>query len=316
VSYVLSQGQVRFVVTAGLAPGDEVTEHVRLHGDGVKTIAFATSDVHRSVRAAALRGGAVVEEPRELSDASGVLRRGAITAYGDTVHAFVDRNNYRGAFAPGFSDEELPQIASRATTAIEAVDHVVANVVEGDLDNWVRWHEEVLGLRQMRHFDAEQISTQFSALRSTVLWNGANVVLPINEPAPGLRKSQIAEYLEAYRAPGVQHIALRTNDIVSAVDDLRANGVRFLVPPPTYYEDARQRCGDIDVPWEELERLGILVDVDSGGTLLQVFTENLLDRPTMFVEVIERRGATGFGEGNFKALFEAIEREQARRGNL
>ncbi|MGH9029064.1 MAG: VOC family protein, partial [Acidimicrobiales bacterium] len=169
---------------------------------------------------------------------------------------------------------------------------------------------------QMRHFDADQVSTSYSALRSTVMWNGAEVVLPINEPAPGLRKSQISEYLEFYGGPGVQHVALRTNDIVTAVDELRRRGVRFLVPPPAYYEEARSRCGGIEVPWDRLEELGILVDEDAGGVLLQVFTETLSDRPTLFVEVIERRGATGFGEGNFKALFEAIEHEQARRGNL
>jgi 4-hydroxyphenylpyruvate dioxygenase len=193
---------------------------------------------------------------------------------------------------------------------------VVGNVEEGRLDEWVSWYEEVLGFTQMRHFDADQISTKYSALRSTVMHNCAGIVMPINEPAPGLKKSQITEYLEAYRGPGVQHIALGTPDIVSSITAMRSRGVRFLEMPSTYYEDAKVRVKGFDLPWEALESLDIEVDVDSGGYLLQIFTETVTDRPTLFVEVIQREGATGFGEGNFKALFEAIEREQARRGNL
>ena len=199
---------------------------------------------------------------------------------------------------------------------LDSIDHVVANVEIGRLDEWAAWYATVFGFTEMRHFDADQISTDYSALRSTVMWNGGNLKLPINEPAPGLKRSQIQEYLDFYHGPGVQHIALATVDIVRSVDELKRRGVRFLVPPPSYYEDARSRCGGLDLPWRELERLGILVDVDGGGYLLQVFTETLMDRPTLFLEVIQREGATGFGEGNFKALFEAIEREQARRGNL
>ncbi len=315
-SYFLRQGEIRFLVTAALHPEDEIADHVRRHGDGVRSISFAATDVDTLVAYVAERGASVTQAPQTRSDADGAVRVASIAAYGDTHFNFVDRGAYRGIFSPGFTAEGLPRPDDPWKPGLGAVDHVVANVEEGMLDKWVAWHEEVLGLREMRHFDADQISTQYSALRSTVMWNGGRVVLPINEPAPGLRKSQISEYLEAYGAPGIQHIALRTDDIVTAVEDLERRGVRFLVPPASYYEDARERLGDIDVPWTRLERLGILVDVDSGGTLLQVFTETLADRPTVFVEVIERRGATGFGEGNFKALFEAIEREQARRGNL
>jgi 4-hydroxyphenylpyruvate dioxygenase len=316
VSYALAQGRLRLVVTAAMSACDEIAGHVLEHGDGVKTVAFATDDVEAALDAARLRGGSVVAGPRESADESGTLRRGSIAAYGDTIFSFVDRDDYAGAFLPGFTKEDLPRTDSAGSPGLTEMDHVVANVEEGTLDGWVRWHEQVLGLRQMRHFDADQISTEYSALRSTVVWNGGRIVLPVNEPAPGLRKSQITEYLESYGGPGVQHVALRTDDIVAAVGELTRRGIRFLVPPPAYYEDARSRCGERDLPWETLEQLGILVDVDSGGVLLQVFTETLADRPTLFFEVIERRGATGFGEGNFKALFEAIEREQARRGNL
>jgi 4-hydroxyphenylpyruvate dioxygenase len=315
-SYVLRQSDVVLVVTAGLHPDDEVCSHVRLHGDGVRAVALGTTDVEGALRFAVAGGADVVEPPSGDQDAHGVLRRAAIAAYGDTVHAFVDRNDYGGFFGPGFTDEHLPRVQSVRGPGFETIDHVVANVEEGLLDSWVAWHAKVLGLREMRRFDAEQVSTEHSALRSTVMWNGGGVVLPINEPAPGLRKSQITEYLEEYRGPGIQHVALRTGDIVRAVDELTRRGVRFLVPPATYYEDARRRCEGMDVAWNDVERLGILVDADSTGLLLQVFTETISDRPTLFVEVIERRGSTGFGEGNFKALFEAIEREQARRGNL
>jgi 4-hydroxyphenylpyruvate dioxygenase len=193
---------------------------------------------------------------------------------------------------------------------------VVANVEEGRLDEWSSWYARVFGFTELRHFDADQISTEYSALRSTVMWNGGEIKLPINEPAQGRRKSQIQEYLDSYHGPGVQHIALATTDIVRSVDELKRRGVRFLVPPSTYYDHAQLRCAGLDLPWADLERLGILVDVDGGGYLLQVFTETLMDRPTLFLEMIQREGATGFGDGNFKALFEAIEHEQARRGNL
>jgi 4-hydroxyphenylpyruvate dioxygenase len=316
VSYLLEQGSIRFLVTAGLGPDSPVATHVLRHGDGVRTVAFSTSDVDAAFDSAVSRGARSISEPRSLGDDSGVVRTATISTYGDTEHALVDRSGYEGLFGPHFTSERLPLFALGQPAGLNAVDHVVGNVEEGKLDEWVEWYERVLGFAEMRHFDADQISTEFSALRSTVVWNGSSVTMPLNEPAPGRRKSQIQEYLETYGGPGVQHIAMGTSDIVRSVDELRRRGVRFLVPPGTYYESARARCDGLDLPWTDLERLGILVDIDDGGYLLQVFTENLSDRPTLFAEIIQREGATGFGEGNFKALFEAIEIEQARRGNL
>ena len=315
-SYVLEQGTIRLVVTSGLSPDSPVVDHVRLHGDGVRSIALAVSDVDAAFAAAVARGAKGLEAPRTVSDERGSVRAASCAAYGDTTHVFVDRMGYGGAFGPGYVAVSAHPPTVGGPVGLSGLDHVVGNVEQGSLDAWVEWYEHVLGFTQMRHFDADQVSTSYSALRSTVMWNGGEVVLPINEPFPGRRKSQIQEYLDAYVGPGVQHTAFATPDIVMAVDELRRRGVHFLVPPSTYYEDARRRCGHLDLPWADLERLGILVDTDSGGYLLQVFTDTLVDRPTLFVEVIERAGATGFGDGNFKALFEAIEREQARRGNL
>jgi 4-hydroxyphenylpyruvate dioxygenase len=316
VSYVLEQGTIRFLVTAGLGSDSPVAAHVLRHGDGVRTVAFSTEDVDAAYDAAVSRGAHSVFEPVVIEDGSGVVRTATISTYGETEHAFVDRSAYHGVFAPRFTTERLPAFGLGRSPGLRSVDHVVGNVEEGMLDRWVEWYETVLDFTEMKHFDAEQISTEFSALRSTVVWNGSSVTMPMNEPAPGRRKSQIQEYLETYGGPGVQHVALATSDIVRSVDELRRRGVRFLVPPATYYEHARARCDGLDLPWADLQRLGILVDIDGGGYLLQVFTENLSDRPTLFAEIIQREGATGFGEGNFKALFEAIELEQARRGNL
>jgi len=316
VSYLLEQGAIKFVVTAGLSPASPISTHVLRHGDGVRTVAFSTRDLDVAFNTAVLRGAPVVSEPQAFEDGSGIVRSATISTYGETLHTLVDRSGYEGAFAPGFTTEGVPRFGLGRDPGLKAIDHVVGNVEDGRLDEWVSWYERVLGFGEMKHFDADQISTEYSALRSTVVWNGSSVCMPINEPAPGKRKSQIQEYLEFYGGPGVQHVAMNTRDIVYAVDELRRRGVRFLVPPATYYEDARARHDGLDVPWADLERLGILVDTDEGGYLLQVFTENLSDRPTLFAEIIQREGATGFGEGNFKALFEAIEREQAKRGNL
>jgi len=315
VGYLLEQGSVRFLVSAGLGEESEIARHVFRHGDGVRTVAFSTRDVDAAFEAAVREGARPVDRPTDHRDDAGWLRTAAIASYGATRHSFVDRRHYSG-FAPGYTTEGLPHVRTGDTVGITAIDHVVANVEEGRLDEWVAWYAQVFGFSELRHFDAEQISTEYSALRSTVMWNGGDIKLPINEPAPGRRKSQIQEYLDGYHGPGVQHVALATPDIVRCVDELQRRGVRFLAPPATYYEDARSRCGDLGLPWAELERLGILVDIDGDGHLLQVFTETLMDRPTLFLEMIQREGATGFGEGNFKALFEAIEREQARRGNL
>ena len=318
VSYVLGQGGVRFVVTAGLGPDSEITQHVLLHGDGIRHLAWKTDDAYAAATAAAARGATVVAEPASVSGDAGSVTTASIAAYGETRHLFVDRSGWSdaGGWGPGFTADRLPRKPEGAPVGLTYIDHVVGNVEEGRLDDWVAWYEEVLGFTQMRHFDADQIATQYSALRSTVMHNGAGVVMPINEPAPGLKKSQITEYLEAYRGPGVQHIALGTADVVGSVAAMRSRGVRFLEMPAAYYEDAKVRVKGYDLPWDALEKLDIEVDVDSGGYLLQIFTETVTDRPTLFVEIIQREGATGFGEGNFKALFEAIEREQARRGNL
>ncbi len=316
VSYVLGQGDVRFVVTAGLDPDGEIARHVSRHGDGVRHLAWRVGDALAATETAAANGAEVVAAPASVAGDAGSVTTAAIATYGETRHLFVDRHDWHGGWGPGFTGERLLRPPAGAAVGLASIDHVVGNVEQGSLDDWVAWYGEVLGFRQMRHFDADQISTRYSALRSTVVHNGAGVVMPINEPAPGLRKSQIEEYLDAYRGPGVQHIALATPDIIGSVGSMHGRGVRFLDMPDTYYEDARARVRGFDLPWEELQRLGIEVDVDSGGYLLQVFTETVTDRPTLFVEIIQREGANGFGEGNFKALFEAIEREQARRGNL
>jgi 4-hydroxyphenylpyruvate dioxygenase len=315
-SYVLRQGDVRFVVTGALDPASPIAAHVRRHGDGVHDVAFAVADAHLAYGAALERGARGRMAPAAERDGYGEVVRASIDAYGETVHSFVDRGGYRGLFGPGFAPADLPRPCGPAV-GLEAIDHVVANVELGALDRWVAFYRRVLGFEQLVHFDDEAIATEYSALMSTVVWDGDRVVLPVNEPAEGRRKSQIEEYLEAYRGPGVQHIALRTGDIVASVAALRQRGVRFLEVPASYYDDARRRMAGIDgLPWAELEDLGILVDRDHDGHLLQIFTETVTDRPTVFLEIIQREGATGFGAGNFKALFEAIEREQARRGNL
>jgi 4-hydroxyphenylpyruvate dioxygenase len=314
-SYVLDQGAVRFVVTGALRPESEIAEHVRRHGDGVRDVAFAVDDAAGAFAAATSRGATPMREPYSERDRWGTVTRATVAAYGDTVHTFVQRDGYGGPFAPGYEARPARSPVG-PSVGLTQIDHVVANVPEGALRTWVHWYRRVFGLDELTHFDEEQVSTEFSALRSTVVWNGGRVVLPVNEPAPGLRTSQIQEYLDFYRGSGVQHIAIRTDDIVSTVRALRDRGLCFLDVPPTYYDDARQRMAGVPLPWDELSELGILVDRDAGGYLLQVFTEGVADRPTLFLEIIQRVGARGFGAGNFKALFEAIEREQSRRGNL
>ncbi len=315
-SYLLAHGEVRFVVTAGLRSDSEVALHVLEHGDGIRNVAWRVADPAAAAELAAARGAEVVVAPATAHGDSGAVTTAGIRTYGETRHLFVDRSSWPGIWGPGWTDERLPLRPVGPGVGVTEIDHVVGNVEQGRLDEWVSWYEDVLGFHQMKHFDAEAISTQYSALRSTVMWNGRDIKLPINEPAPGLRKSQIAEYLEWYGGPGVQHIALGTPDIVTAVGALRQRGVRFLDMPAAYYDDAKVRCGQFPVAWDRLEALGIEIDADEGGYLLQIFTETVTDRPTLFLEIIQREGASGFGDGNFKALFEAIEREQARRGNL
>jgi 4-hydroxyphenylpyruvate dioxygenase len=316
-SYVLAQGEVRLVLTTALAPDSPIAEHVARHGDGVRDVALGVLDARRAFEAAVVeRGARPVLEPEELKDDHGVLRRAAIATYGDTVHSLVDRSDYHGPHQPGYvawetAADSLPRVG------IETIDHVVGNVELGRMDSWVEFYERVMGFTQLVHFSDEAISTEYSALMSKVAWDGTGrVKFPINEPAEGKRKSQIDEYLEFYRGPGVQHIAMATPDIVATVRALGARGIRFMRVPDTYYDDLAERFADLDVDVAALKELGILADRDDEGYLLQVFTAMNQDRPTVFFEMIERHGSRGFGEGNFKALFVALEREQAARGNL
>jgi 4-hydroxyphenylpyruvate dioxygenase len=315
-SYLLEQGGIRLVVTAGLTPESEIWSHVRQHGDGAHDLAFVVHDATATYESAVARGARSVREPYELRDDHGVLRLSAVATYGETKHTFVDRRDYAGHYCPGYETTGLPPAPVGPTVGLTAVDHVVGNVEDGRLDEWVSFYEDVMGFGQLRHFDEHQIATEYSALRSTVVWNRGDIVMPLNEPAEGRRKSQIQEYLDTYRGPGVQHIAFATDDVLGSIGALRARGVRFLEANATYHADVRRRLGHLALPWDELARLGVLVDSEPDGYLLQQFTEPVSDRPTLFFEIIERGGARGFGEGNFKALFESIEHEQARRGNL
>jgi 4-hydroxyphenylpyruvate dioxygenase len=315
VSHLLQQGRIRFIVTGALGPESPIAEHVRTHGDGVKDICFLVDDAEAAFAAAVARGALPEREPTVDTDELGAIHQAAIRTYGETVHTFLDRSAYTGPFAPQFGSPVLPTPAGEPV-GLTRFDHIVGNVELGHLDQWVDYYRDVLGFDLLVHFGDDQISTEYSALMSTVVWNHDKVVLPINEPAAGRRKSQIEEYLDYYRSPGVQHLALHTPDIVHAVGIMRERGVRFLDVPPEYYEGARARMAGIDLPWGDLAELGVMVDRDEEGHLLQIFTETICDRPTVFFEIIQREGATGFGAGNFKALFEAIERAQAARGNL
>jgi len=316
VSYVLEQGSIRFVLTAALAPEHPVADHVRRHGDGVRDIALAVADVEAAYLEATRRGARGVSPPAVLEDGGGRVKKASIAVYGDTVHTFVERRGYAGAFMPSFEAAPAADPICRPT-GLTHIDHIVGNVGWGEMDPWVRFYQDVLGFRMYQHFDDKDISTEYSALMSKVMASGnERIKFPINEPAAGKRKSQIEEYLEFNRGPGVQHIALGTRDILDTVRRMRDQGVDFLAVPHAYYETLPARIGEIAEPMDELERLGILVDRDDEGYMLQIFTRPVEDRPTLFFEIIERHGSRSFGKGNFKALFEAIEREQARRGNL
>src|SRR3954452_22337376 len=312
-SHVLEQGRIRIVLTGALTPGHDVGRHVAAHGDGVKVIALSVPDAGRAYREAVARGAEGVREPWELADEHGTVRLATIATYGETLHTFVERAGYHGPFLPGYAARE----GAVEGTGLLGIDHIVGNVELGAMDRWVKFYEDVFGMREMIHFSDDDISTEYSALMSKVVSDGnGRVKFPLNEPAEGKRKSQIDEYLEYYGGAGAQHIAVATRDIVKTVELLKARGIEFLNTPDTYYEDAPVRVGEIAEDFEDLKRLGILVDRDDEGYLLQIFTKPIGDRPTVFLEVIERHGARGFGDGNFKALFEAIEREQALRGNL
>ena len=312
-SHVLQQGRIRLVITGALTPDHEIAEHHGRHGDGARAIALSVPDATHAYRAAVERGAIGVREPWEESDEGGTVTMATIEAYGDTLHTFVERGAYTGPFLPGYQ----PRDGAMPGVGLLAIDHIVGNVELGHMNTWVKFYEDVFGMTEMLHFSDEAISTEYSALMSKVVTDGnGRVKFPINEPAEGKRKSQIDEFLEFYGGPGAQHIAVATRDIVRTVTELRERGVEFLTIPATYYEDVPERIGEIDESLEDLRRLGILIDRDDEGYMLQIFSKPVGDRPTMFFEVIERHGARGFGEGNFKALFEAIEREQDLRGNL
>ncbi len=315
VSYVLQQGRIRLVLTGALGHGHEISEHHHRHGDGVKVIALSVPDTDYAYRTAVERGAESVTAPHDATDEHGTVRLAAIATYGDTVHTFVERSGYKGTFLPGYVEQHRPP--RHGSTGLLAIDHIVGNVELGQMERWVKFYEDVFGMTEMIHFSDDDISTEYSALMSKVVTSGnGRIKFPINEPAEGKRKSQIDEYLEFYGGAGAQHIAVATRDIVGTVAALRERGVEFLMTPETYYDEVPERVGEIQEDLEDLRREGILVDRDDEGYLLQIFTKPVGDRPTMFFEVIERHGARGFGEGNFKALFEAIEREQERRGNL
>ncbi len=314
-SYVLQQGKVRFVLSTPLRNNSPMASHVHLHGDGVRAIALWVDDARKSWLETTRRGAKSVMEPTVCSDENGSVVLASIAAYGDTVHTFVERKDYSGPFLPSYEAVHVDPLAR--PTGLEHIDHMVANVGWHEMDRWVDFYANVMGFALYQHFDEKDISTEYSALMSKVMANhNGYVKFPINEPAEGRKKSQVEEYLDFYNGPGVQHIALATRDILNTVKTMRNQGIDFLQVPHTYYTDLQGRVGKIDEPLDELEDLGILVDRDDEGYMLQIFTRPVEDRPTLFFEIIQRKGSRSFGKGNFKALFEAIEREQMARGNL
>jgi 4-hydroxyphenylpyruvate dioxygenase len=311
-SYVLQQAKTNFVFTTPLGEGFE-TDHVCRHGDGVRDICIEVEDADFAYAEAIRRGGIALQEPHDVRDDHGSIRRAVIGTYGDTIHSFVSLKDYNGPFLPGYKPMEIPG----KEVGILRVDHIVGNVELGRMNFWAEYYEKVFGFKRYISFDDKDISTEYSALMSIVMSDDSySVKFPINEPAPGRRKSQIDEYLEWYRGAGVQHIALQTKDVLYTVDRLKQNGIEFLRVPDAYYDELPKRIGEIAEPMEEVRRLGILVDKDPEGHLLQIFSKPVEDRPTLFFEIIQRKGSRGFGKGNFKALFEAIELEQEKRGNL
>ncbi|QYH38429.1 4-hydroxyphenylpyruvate dioxygenase [Algoriphagus sp. NBT04N3] len=314
-SYVLKQGKIRLVLTSPLKSDHYIAEHIKKHGDGVKVLALWVDDAEKAWQETTSRGAVSADEPRTFTDEHGEVKVASIKTYGDTVHTFVERKNYKGIFMPGF----IPRKSTYQSESIGLlhIDHCVGNVELGEMNHWVEFYENVMGFKLLVTFDDKDISTEYSALMSKVVSNGNGYIkFPINEPAEGKKKSQIEEYLDFYNGPGVQHMAIATEDIIHTVGELRKRGVEFLEVPATYYDDLLDRVGAIDEDIKPLKKLNILVDRDDEGYLLQIFTKPLQDRPTLFIEIIQRKGATSFGKGNFKALFEAIEREQELRGNL
>lgn len=315
VSYVLKQGKIKLVLTSPLQKGGELNEHINIHGDGVKVVALWVEDARSAFEETTKRGAKPYMEPTVEKDEHGEVVRSGIYTYGETVHIFVERKNYNGIFLPGF--EKWESHYNPEPVGLKFIDHMVGNVGWDEMNTWCKFYGEVMGFAQIISFADDDIATEYTALMSKVMSNGnGRVKFPINEPAEGKKKSQIEEYLDFYNGPGVQHIAVATDDIVATVSAMRDRGVEFLYVPDTYYDDILERVGEIDEDIELLKKHGILIDRDDEGYLLQLFTNNVLDRPTMFIEVIQRKGAQSFGVGNFKALFEAIERQQARRGTL
>jgi 4-hydroxyphenylpyruvate dioxygenase len=315
VSYVLQQGKIRIILTASLDPESEISAHVKKHGDGVKVLALWVDDAEKSLHETLKRGAKQARPLEVIKDEHGEVRTSAIYTYGETIHTFVERKNYNGPFMPGYQKAE--SLFEVKPVGLKYVDHCVGNVGWGEMNTWVKFYEEVLGFRVIISFDDQDISTEYSALMSKVVANSTEFVkFPINEPAEGKKKSQIEEYLDFYKGPGVQHMAVATDNILETVAELRNRGIEFLQVPDTYYDDLLDRVGHIEEDFDEVRRLNILIDRDDQGYLLQLFTKPVQDRPTLFFEIIQRRGARAFGKGNFKALFEAIEREQERRGTL
>ena len=314
-SYVLQQDKIKFVLTSSLQADSVISDHVKKHGDGVKVLALWVDDAAASFKATTERGAVAVAEPKTYSDDNGEVVMASIQTYGETIHTFVERKNYNGPFLPGF--KTIESIIDVRPIGLKYVDHCVGNVGWGEMNKWVKFYEDVMGFKLLITFDDKDISTEYSALMSKVVSNGNGYIkFPINEPAEGKKKSQIEEYIDFYNGAGVQHIAIATDDIIHTVSELRKRGVEFLVVPEVYYEDLLERVGEIEEDLQPLKDLNILVDRDEEGYLLQIFTKPVQDRPTVFYEIIQRKGAKSFGKGNFKALFEAIEREQELRGNL
>ncbi|MEO6696162.1 MAG: 4-hydroxyphenylpyruvate dioxygenase [Ignavibacteria bacterium] len=316
-SYLLEQGKIRFVLSSTLTDDNFLAEHHKRHGDGVRDIAIEVDDAKKSYIETTNRGAKGVLEPTEYKDENGVIIKSSIQTYGETIHSFVERKNYNGLFMPGFVSAENKAVKNNKDTGLRAVDHIVGNVELGKMNEWVKFYARTMGFNQLISFDDKDISTDFTALMSKVMQNGTGKIkFPINEPAPGKKKSQIEEYLDFYKSGGAQHIAMATKDILATVNELKSRGLEFLTIPTTYYRELEGRVGKIDEDISDLEKLGILVDRDEDGYLLQIFSKPIEDRPTVFFEIIQRKGARSFGKGNFKALFEAIEREQELRGTL
>ncbi|KER09254.1 MAG: 4-hydroxyphenylpyruvate dioxygenase [[Candidatus Thermochlorobacteriaceae] bacterium GBChlB] len=316
-SYLVQQGKICFILTSPLSSSSEIAAHIQKHGDGVKDVAFETDDARAAYQTAIERGATSAYEPIELRDEHGVVVKAGIRTYGDTIHSFVERKNYNGIFLPGFVEKASTNGKASYNLGLRAIDHIVGNVGWNEMELWVKFYETVFGFHQFQNFDDKDISTEYSALRSKVMSNPTErIKMPINEPAHGKKKSQIEEYIQFYEGAGVQHIALLTDDIIKTVGDLRARGAEFISVPEAYYDTLTERVPELREPMEELKKENILVDKDEHGYMLQIFTKPVEDRPTLFYEVIQRRGSKSFGKGNFKALFQAIERDQALRGNL